>query len=105
VNATKRHRQGSGTGDGLALPLRNGFTVAGVGVGLSRIGVQVDNGIGPQDAEPGEAYRGEDSALARGAPDDREFHLRRVCAGLPRVLSPRRLQLLALLLRDDDPPE
>jgi hypothetical protein len=42
----------------------------------------------------------------RAAPDDWEFHLARVCARMPRTLSPRRLALLAALLDDekDTPP-
>jgi len=39
---------------------------------------------------------------ATGAPGDREFHLRRVCARFPRTLSARRLAMLAALLDDEN---
>lgn len=38
-----------------------------------------------------------------GAPGDREFHLRRVCARFPTRLSARRLAMLAEILADDPP--
>jgi hypothetical protein len=42
-----------------------------------------------------------DTAAVEGAPSDREFHLRRVCARFPRSLSARRLAMMAALFDDD----
>jgi hypothetical protein len=54
------------------------------------------------DAAAREPERAQGSAPVPGAPDDREFHLDRVCERLPRALSARRLALLAELFGDDD---